>query len=194
MSLSDSLRVQMFVKGVNPIAQSKWLLVWFAVWQAGCLTHLLSDWMTESSIYPFHSMPFHFVYSLSDSLIHQSFDGLLAKRLWLLACFCDCVCFDSFIAMFRLVESWISRLFWLIRTVGCVSVWLDRLHQCPAPHCQYRSACEKNPQISMKVTRNTQINRTPKARLYHLYQLWNESIYGLLVKVLFPFSRNNLCR
>lgn len=122
MSLSDSLRVQMFVKGVNPIAQSKWLLVWFAVWQAGCLTHLLSDWMTESSIYPFHSMPFHFVYSLSDSLIHQSFDGLLAKRLWLLACFCDCVCFDSFIAMFRLVESWISRLFWLIRTVGCVSV------------------------------------------------------------------------
>ena len=130
ISLSDSLRVQMFVEGVNPIAQSNWLLVWFAVWRTGCLTHLLSDWMTESSIYPFHSMPFHFVYSLSDSLIHQSLHGLLAKRLWLLACFCDCVCFDSFIAMFRLVESWISGLFdWFV--VGCVSVWL--LSPAPVP-------------------------------------------------------------
>lgn len=128
ISLSDSLRVQMFVEGVNPIAQSNWLLVWFAVWRTGSLTHLLSDWITESSIYPFHSMPFHFVYSLSDSLIHQSLDGLLAKRLWLLACFCDwlvgcgCVCFDSFIAMFRLAESWISGLFWLIRSWLCQCV------------------------------------------------------------------------
>ena len=174
ISLSDSLRVQMFVEGVNPIAQSNWLLVWFAVWQTGCLTHLLSDWITESSIYPFHSMPFHFVYSLSDSLIRQSFDGLLAKRLWLLACFCDCVCFDSFIAMFRLAESWISGLFdWFEQLAVYVCVtWSPA--PVPGTPLPVSLRLRKNPQISKKVTRNTQINRTPKARQSpYIYQLWN---------------------